>query len=301
MIISRFRNWLARVFYFNRQERNGVLLLCLLLGAVIIVRLALPPWLDGQRPMNPVVLVPETPRSSSHSRSGPAHEKPSAARHREKFVFNPNTVSAEDAMSLGFPKKLAITLTRFRNKGGKFRSAEDLRKLYGMSPALFRSLEPYVLIPASHPEARRDSFHRSSPIVHKSFPKSLLELNGADSLSILYLKGIGPGFTKRILKYRTLLGGFHAVEQLREIYGMNDSTYQILVSQTLIDKSLLLKIPVNEADVSRLRKHPYLNFQLAQAIVNFRSKHGRLSEADVISLGIIPADKLKLLLPYFSY
>jgi len=74
-----------------------------------------------------------------------------------------------------------------------------------------------------------------------------------------------------------------------------------LASQIHIDKTLLTKIPVNVVDLATLRRHPYLTFQAAQAIVNYRSKHGRLSEADVVSLGIIPAERLSLLLPYLEY
>jgi competence protein ComEA len=65
--------------------------------------------------------------------------------------------------------------------------------------------------------------------------KTVVEINTADSLSIVYLKGIGPGFTKRIMKYRAMLGGFHSINQLKEVYGMTDSTFTLLSSQIKLD------------------------------------------------------------------
>ena len=120
-------------------------------------------------------------------------------------------------------------------------------------------------------------------------------------MSIVYLKGIGPGFTKRIMKYRTMLGGFHSLNQLKEVYGMTDSTFVLLASQINLDPNSITKIPINAIDFNSLRKHPYFNFQTAQAVVNFRLKHGKLTEQSFRDLGVFSDDKLRVILPYLSY
>jgi len=308
MLITRFRNWLAGFFYFNKQERNGILLLCIILAMVILLRLFLPVLLDGQQPLKSMAPEPERHAiSEKHDAviQPPNHPeqagRESGFKQPERFVFNPNTLTAEEAKALGFSEKLSATLVNFRNKGGRFYKAQDLKKLYGMSPELYAALESYVLIPDRKSTFRRDTVYPKQSYPKRVFPKSMLELNSADSLAIVYLKGIGPGFTKRILKYRMLLGGFHSVEQLKDVYGMNDSTFAILASQISIDKSRLVKIPINVIDLNALRKHPYFSFQTAQAIINYRGKHGRLTEADLIGLGIIPGDRLALILPYIQY
>lgn len=306
MLITRFRNWLAGFFYFNKQERNGIFLLCLILAVVILFRLLLPWLLDGQHPVKSLAPEPESPAGSEKHEATPRHDyaEPSgesASKQPERFVFNPNTLSAEDAKALGFSEKLSATLINFRNKGGKFYKAQDVKKLYGMSPKLYAALESYILIPERKSTFHHDTVYPKQNYPKRVFPKSMLELNSADSLAIVYLKGIGPGFTKRILKYRMLLGGFHSVEQLKDVYGMNDSTFAILASQISIDKSQLTKIPINAIDLNSLRKHPYFNFQMAQAIINYRNKHGKLTEADLTGLGVIPAEKLALILPYIQY
>jgi competence protein ComEA len=139
-----------------------------------------------------------------------------------------------------------------------------------LPPKLFEELESYILIPNSkNINAIRFMPKQPSTYEKKTYAKELVELNTADSLSIVFLKGIGPGFTKRIIKYRTMLGGFHSVNQLKDVYGMNDSLFLLLSSQIKLDPNSLTKIPINAIDFNSLRKHPYFNFQLAQASRKF--------------------------------
>ena len=98
-----------------------------------------------------------------------------------------------------------------------------------------------------------------------------------------------------------MLGGFHSINQLKEVYGMTDSTFALLSSQIKVDEQTISKIPINAIDFNSLRKHPYFNFQSAQAIVNYRLKHGKLTESDIRSLGVFSDEKLSLILPYLSY
>jgi DNA uptake protein ComE-like DNA-binding protein len=216
-----------------------------------------------------------------------------------KFVFNPNTISLNEALKLGLSKKTGNILLHFREKGGKFYKPEDLKKLYGMTP------EAYILIPDTKPKTEKDSAQLEIPVkkfAEKSkYEKQLIDINTADSLSIVYLKGIGPSFTKRIIKYRTLLGGFHSVNQLKEVYGMTDSLFINLSAQIQLNKNNITKLPINVIDFNTLRKHPYFNFQTAQAIINYRFKHGKLSEQDMLDFGIFSPEKLALILPYLSY
>lgn len=308
MLFSKIKNLLANFFHFNKQERNGIFVLCVILAFVILLKLFLPFLVDGNHKVELITLKVETPTSLQEEGSPKPtqsyaqtsfSEPPNYSQ--ERFVFNPNTISEKDAIALGFSKKLSATLINFRNKGGKFFKPDDLKKLYGLSPKLYNELEPYILIPNTRPVFKKDTVYPAHNYEKKVFVKELVEINSADSLKIVYLKGIGPGFTKRIIKYRTLLGGFHSVDQLKEIYGMTDSVYTILVSQISLDKASITKIPVNTIDFSTLRKHPYFNFQSAQALVNYRNKHGKLTEADIVNLGIFSPEKLRLILPYLLY
>lgn len=304
MVFQKIKSFLFNFFHFNKQERNGVFVLCIIIVVIFGIRLLMPLLYNDSNTIQLITISPsnlsqeknrETELVSDTVMKGSFEIKTS----KERFVFNPNTISEEDAQKLGLSKKLSATLTNFRNKGGKFFKPQDLKKLYGLSSKLYEELEAYILIP----NVKRDSVYTSISHVKekKNYTKALIEINSADSLSIVYLKGIGPGFTKRIMKYRTMLGGFHSVNQLKEVYGMTDSTFVLLSSQIKVDEQSITKMPINAIDFNSLRKHPYFNFQSAQAIMNFRLKHGKLTESDIKALGIFSEDKLSLVLPYLSY
>lgn len=307
MVFQKIRSFLFNFFHFNKQERNGVFVLCVIIAVLFGVRLLMPLVNNDSNSVQFITIPPsdlkqvnnsETELTPNNVTKGSDETKIS----NERFVFNPNTISAEDAQKLGMSKKLSATLINFRNKGGKFFKPKDLKKLYGLPPQLYEELESYILIPNSKSEFKRDTVYPTARVYEKKvYAKTVVEINTADSLSIVYLKGIGPGFTKRIMKYRAMLGGFHSVNQLKEVYGMTDSTFVLLSSQIKLDPNSISKIPINAVDFNSLRKHPYFNFQTAQAVVNFRLKHGKLTEQSFRDLGVFTDEKLRLILPYLSY
>lgn len=306
MAFRKIKTFLFEFFHFNQQERNGIFVLCILITILIVVRVSMPYFTrgDGSVQLISVTIQPglaaqSTPEQTAPVITGPKEHHISGKR----FVFNPNTITQADAQKLGFPEKLAATLINFRNKGGKFYKPEDLKKLYGLSPKLYEQIESYILIPNTKNNYQRDSVYASAPRAYekKTDAKAMVEINTADSTSIVFLKGIGPGFTKRIIKYRTMLGGFHSLSQLKEVYGMTDTTFALLASQIKLDANTITKIPINAIDFNSLRRHPYFNSQSAQAVINYRSKHGKLTEEDLKGLGIFSEEKLKLVLPYLSY
>jgi competence protein ComEA len=304
MVFQKIRSFLFNFFHFNKQERNGVFILCVIIAVLFGVRLLVPFFQNDTNTVQLITIAPAAKNVIDEISLNEKEDKVSSEIKisNERFVFNPNIVSEEDAQKLGMSKKLSATLINFRSKGGKFFKPEDLKKLYGLPPQLYEELESYILIPNSKSEFKRDTVYPTALVNEKKvYAKTVVEINTADSLSIVYLKGIGPGFTKRIMKYRAMLGGFHSVNQLKEVYGMTDSTFVLLSSQIKLDPNSISKIPINAIDFNSLRKHPYFNFQTAQAVVNFRLKHGKLTEQSFRDLGVFSDEKLRLILPYLSY
>lgn len=302
MVFQKIKSFLFHFFHFNKQERNGVFVLSVIIVILFVVRLIIPLLNNDTNTVQFITINSSVTKGDNLPiKNNSAIVDSPIKISNKRFVFNPNTITEEDAQKLGLSKKLSSTLINFRNKGGKFYKPEDLKKLYGLSPELYKELEHYVLIPNSKHELKKDTVYSDRSYEKKGYTKIVVEINTADSLSIVYLKGIGPGFTKRIMKYRSMLGGFHSLNQLKEVYGMTDSTFALLSSQIKIDEQSITKIPINVIDFNTLRKHPYFNFQSAQAVINFRFKHGKLTEEDVKALGVFSEEKLRLILPYLSY
>lgn len=229
--------------------------------------------------------------SNNNSHSGDQYDHAS-----QNFAFDPNTASEEDLVKLGFKPRTAQTLIKFRSKGFTFRNKEDLKKIYGMSERLYQKLEPYIVIRNSTNNKVSDSKTSDKKNINAS---KKLELNSADSLSLIELKGIGPGYAKRILKYRALLGGFVSIDQIKEIYGMNDELFELIKQQCSIDPKLITKININSVEFKALNKHPYINYELTKHIFNFK-KNTRITNANFEDL-IQDQDLIQKLLPYMNF
>jgi DNA uptake protein ComE-like DNA-binding protein len=133
----------------------------------------------------------------------------------------------------------------------------------------------------------------------KSIPE-VIELNSADSAKLESLPGLGPVLSARIIKYRTLLGGFHSLEQLKEVYGLKDEFLSKALPYISIDSNDIEKLRINFLSKSELAKHPYISFRYADSIVKLRSETGKIGRIEEIS-GIISDKDLKKVEPYLSF
>ena len=124
---------------------------------------------------------------------------------------------------------------------------------------------------------QRKGFQSKYPAVEKYKPGTIVELNQADTTMLKKVPGIGSAFANRIVKYRNLLGGFHSVEQLAEVYGMDQERYESLLPWFRTDTSLIQKIAVNEATEEQLRRHPYLDYRQSRILAQLRKQRGKLS------------------------
>lgn len=201
----------------------------------------------------------------------PANAKSRKESVAEKtfFFFDPNKATADELKKLGFTEQQRKNLTAYRDKGGKFRQKEDLARIYGIDAQFFSELEPWISITSEETSQAEETEIAQAPrqIVE-------VEINSADSLALLTLPGIGPAFSGRIIKYRNLLGGFHSVEQLKEVYGMTDERFSDFAGHITIDENKLKKLRINFADANELSRHPYVTKEIAQKILKARSSHG---------------------------
>lgn len=269
------RNFLNHFFGFNKQQRNGLLVLLTISLLLLVVRISYPHFM---RPGNVVLL--ELPLISKKIDSAEKQyasvakfDKKKEERRSALFVFDPNTVSKEQLLRLGLKPKNADVFLKFRNRGFVFRNKEDLHKVYGISDKLYKQLEPYILIVEKNPENNieiktvKEKRSVTSPVnIH------VVELNSADSTDLLQLDGIGDTYAKRILKYRNILGGFSSIEQLKEVYGFNDELFEKTKNSLTIDKSKIHKLDLNKDDFKVINKHPYFTYELTKSIFNWRRK-----------------------------
>ncbi len=253
------------------------------------------------------------PPSADKDRQAPARLTP--------FAFDPNTADSLTLRRLGLPQWMASNVLSYRRKNGRFCQPEDFRRIYGLTQQQFDTLRPYIVIApaagdssASRPPVRPSSATQQAPSlllarrgadnlsarpqVRKYAPGTTLDLNRADTTELKKIPGIGSGIARLISNYRRQLGGFYRIEQLGEI-GLD---HRQLAAWFRIDTAALQRLDVNRTGIERLRRHPYLNFYQAKAIVEYRRKHGPLKSLKPFTLyEEFTPDDLERLTHYLSF
>ena len=176
---------------------------------------------------------------------------------------------------MGFTDSEISMIKNYESKGGKFYKKEDVKKLYCINDYEYAIIEPFINISS-------DISNTQSPLI--------INLNTASADDLKKIKGIGNSFSKRIIKYRKLLGGYVRKEQLMEVYEMDSVRYFQLIPFIDINPYSVKKININTADFKQFNSHPYISYNLALSLVNYREMHGNYTIVPDIKNSILVDD-----------
>ncbi len=241
----------------------------------------------------------------------------SYARPEKKVVlhpFNPNTADSATLTQLGLSPWIARRVLRYRAKGGVFRIKSDFKRMYGLPQATYERLYDYIQLPeekrasastaAKGQTSRKEksgasSFERGNNAAERREP---LNINVADTGSLKRLPGIGSTLSARIVKYRQLLGGFHRLEQLEEVYHMSERGAASLRSEAYVaEGNTVTPLNINRLDVKTLAQHPYISWEVARAVVNHRRDYGNYQTLeDLREVYLIDEELFAKLTPYLE-
>jgi competence protein ComEA len=294
---------LRSFFNFSKKELNGIFFLFLL----IIIILA-SPWFYRKLSKMQVYdhekfKLEAANFKNSEIRVFKSKSKKEATK-AEYFEFDPNSIGKKEWQRLGFSIKQIRVINNYVSKGGKFYKKEDLKRIYSISEAQYALVEPYIRIAASYTPNKfvKDEKLAKSATSNNRIPVPLIELNTADSLSLLTVWGIGPAFASRIIRFRDHLGGFYTKEQLKEVYGIDSLKYSQIQDQFSIDARLIQKINLNTAGFDQLKKYPYLTYKQMNAIIQYRQQHGNFqSIEDLKKVAILNKEIIRKIEPYFAF
>lgn len=219
----------------------------------------------------------------------------------ELFYFDPNTLPAEGWKKLGIRDKTVNTIQNYLSKGGRFYKPEDISKIWGLHAEEVDRLMPYVRIEQKYNDkygasAQKDFIKQPE---RQSYSKTIIDINTADTSAFISLPGIGSKLANRIIAFREKLGGFYSVEQVSETYALPDSVFQKIKDRLTVSNPSVKKININTATVDELKTHPYLRYNIANAIVQYRSQHGDFAViSDLKKIMLITDDAYNKALPY---
>lgn len=113
---------------------------------------------------------------------------------------------------------------------------------------------------------------KSHPKEVKNIP--ILDINQADSTTLVALPQIGEVMASRIHRYRSRLGGFVDTKQLYEVKGMDTTRFEAIKPYITLETNEISKLNVNYDEFKTLLRHPYLEYEQVKAIVSHRERKG---------------------------
>ena len=221
----------------------------------------------------------------------------------ETFPFDPNTADSTQLLRLGLEPWQVRNIYKYRARGGIYRKKEDFARLYGLTVKDYRRLEPYIRISSDYLPA--STLVKEEHVVRDTlrYPVKIGEgeqvvLNTADTTELRKVPGIGTYYAARIVRYGQRLGGYVSVDQLDEIEDFPQETKKYFV----IEDAHPQQLNVNQLTLQQLRKHPYINFYQAKAIVDYRRLHGNLKSLQELRLSKdFPPEAIERLTPYVTF
>jgi competence protein ComEA len=280
---------------FGRKDRIGVIALVLLIGIIYTL-----PYLfakkTGTFPAKESSLLKadidtlagrqRDDKQDSYDESQNDRYEPTLAKSYQKgdlFQFDPNTLSIEGWQRLGLSERTSRTIDKYRSKGGRFYKPEEIQKIWGLPAGFYERVKNYIIITSVQTDYS-NTYEKTYTRPEKKIV--LVDINNADTSAFIALPGIGIRLAARIINFRDKLGGFYSKEQIAETYGLPDSTFQMIKGSLQLSGSVK-KFDINLATKDELKTHPYIRWNLANAIVEYRNQHGNfktLEELKNISL-----------------
>jgi competence protein ComEA len=291
------RKWLNLYFNFSKREYNGLLVMIFILTLLTVI----PSFFDFLLPENAdsvsdSIAIKKLELVEMELKEERYHK--SVAKPIRLFMFDPNHTGAADWQRLGLSPRQAEVMVHYTAKGGRFRKKEDLKKMYVVNEEMYQRWNHYIKISPgdtlASPKYTPHNFTVAKPVI--------VTLNTADTVELDRLKGIGPAFARRIVKYREAVGGFYRKEQLMEVYQMDSARYNKIKDQIILDRIPLRIIYINKVGFDDLKNHPYLKYKQINAIIQFRKQHGNYSNiVELKKVAILSSETVEKLAPYISF
>lgn len=214
------------------------------------------------------------------------------------FPYNPNFITDFKGFQLGLSVSEIDRLHRFRADGKFVNSAAAFQEVTKVSDSLLMVLAPHFKFPdwVTEAETKKYGTSKSIDVVKK-------DINAILASDLMEVSGIGPFYAEKILELKAKYGALKSLDQLDEIWGMQESLIQkISVYFKVAPSDDGIQIEINGASVKELMRLPYINYKIARALVIHRSAYGAFtSEADFMLVDNFPMEKYSIISMYIIF
>jgi competence ComEA-like helix-hairpin-helix protein len=254
-------NFFRSHFSYNKQQRNGILYLVILIVLLQSIYVFLDFSSDEKIEMNNDEIALFKKEFDSLYLAKLNSEKPKI------FPFNPNYLSDFKAYQLGLNTSEIDKLLEFRLEGKFVNSSAEFQNVTKISDSLLQIIEPFFKFPSRN-------FENKLVIKNEVLePKVLKDINKATSEELQKVFGIGEKLSERIIKYRNSLKGFYFNDQLLEVYGLKSELVERIFEYFEIkEKPVITKLNINSASFKEILALPYIDYELTKRIFNYKNE-----------------------------
>lgn len=249
--------------------------------------------------------------------------------------FDPNKLSIAQWQAMGVKPWVAKRVVNAVSKKYVFLQKNDLERFGGFPKEEYKRLKEYIDLPDSvdrkeyyknkyastnkyenkynnkkykdYKKYDKSENNYTSTYEKKEYKKYVpkviekFDINTADTATLKQIRGIGEKTSVRIEKFRNSVGGFHFLEQAKEVYGLSPEAFEELQKYALIT-SPIKKININTADYETLKNHLYINGKAASILLKYKKQHGNYKTIeDIKKSRAIKEEDLTKLIPYLEF
>lgn len=264
-----FKRNLRQFLSFSRSDRNAILILSTIILILVVSIIVL-------KNIEPIPKSDFSDIEKRFSEWENKHQLEESTPILSLFNFDPNTITLNELDSLAIPDFVKNNVINYRNAGGRFKSSNDLRKIYGMNDSIFTLIKDYIQItrkvrPATKPISNE-----------KTIPDGTFDPN---STTVLELQNFG--FSKyqanNLVRYSNNGGIFEKPVDILRIYGV-DSTFYLKIKKYIeIEKTEnevaaypkeVISIDLNGSDSAKLVRLDGVGPYYAKRIIKYRNLLG---------------------------
>ena len=290
----RINEHIREFFLLSRWERIAVYSLLGIILCIVIFNLLLSSPELSQQEINDLarydqLFDPAAEQPQKNTAKAHAGKSGNFLKHEKEIAaIDPNLASLDQLVAAGLPKSVAARLIRYRSTGAKFKNLADIKKIYGINDELIAKLSSAFI------------FSSDSTKDKTAFVRTPLDINLADSVSLVKLRGIGELTAGKIIRFRKALGGFYSLDQLKEVRGFSPENYALALPDLLLETPVT-KININNVSAADLYRHPYFR-NIARPLIAFREKHGAFkSIGDLKKCDLVTDEICAKIAPYINF
>jgi len=279
-------------FKYNKSQRNGIFYL----GIIIIILQLFYYFFDFSSGKIENIKTPQFLALQNKIDS----LKVIKINNRESkiFPFNPSFITDYKGYKLGMSTEEIDKLLTHRKKGKYINSVKHFQLVTGVNDSLLNKLKPLFKFPDWITNKKKRTVYK---ITDTSFKGKKKDLNTATKEELQKIYGIGDKISTRILKFKTSIGGYHNIEQLKKVYGLKSEVINNILERFYIKvekitpKSVEIQ-DLNTASASDIESINGIGEKLSERIIKFRNKIGGFYFKDQIKevYGLKPEVILRL-------